>query len=902
TADHDLDNAQNAAASETQEGIPFNVFTDISVYTGRGVLIESQGPTWLYGTASEHSQLYQYQLTNASTIYLGHMQTETPYYQPGPNALSPYKIGQFLSDPTFDNCADDSCRTAWALRVVESKDIFIYSAGFYSFFQNNQLGGNIQVLSPRGGLDPVFFNSTTKDGYTSEIAAWLALSTGGEDVGQDVGEGSGYVTIDPTIYSMPTASVTVHCIPPCTYVMPPLTLASPTTFNFPLLTTSLEVGWLTSSAGTTSYVDILQTTVITIPAVTASVIPVYDVIVTNNQTIFYLTPSIVPSPFNITDRNTISGTTHPPNTRTFYPPPWPGNTLPPDTSSIPGSSFSKSSSILQKTSGSATMTSFQSRTSHDPRFPRWTDRRSKDSGYWKVDATVVPELQSHIDEDSRVATAATAQDIEDQLAHDLAVMEAEEERRLAEEYDEEATGLDNELEHKIRGDWLRGCNWQDWFASTPRRLIVNVSRMPKMTLPAESLPLGTCTFVNGGNLESDAGASDVDQPLLPPSKRQRLTPSTSSNIIDESDATPIQPSRRAASTRGDPEELWSHARARRHGERDRERKKKIWYCFYGNRDCPRNYSTTNYDNVRSHLTNRHGWREATGALPRILARATPSQTSRTVADIDKARLNRRLIDLITSSNIPFRIASNDKLHALLDEVLPSALRLLIKTHYTVAKHVKKEHDFYQEQLKALLTTSRSLIHFTCDAWTANYGSHELLSITARFIASDGKLSKALLALYKLPSGHAGAERAPLFFDTIVNYGIKQKVGYITSDNATCNDTMMSHLATLSSERLSIDRDPIQHRTRCFGHQVNLASQALISASSKEAVTAVLAQSQDPLEAVSMLSEDTGLADHEAIDYLRQFFKWIMKSARRRREFKAAASVSAMLNNTIRWNS
>jgi hypothetical protein len=115
-------------------------------------------------------------------------------------------------------------------------------------------------------------------------------------------------------------------------------------------------------------------------------------------------------------------------------------------------------------------------------------------------------------------------------------------------------------------------------------------------------------FVEGGDLKSDASASDVDQPLLP-SKRQRLTPSTSSNIVDESDdATPIQPRRRATSTRGDSEELWPHARARRHGERDRERKKKIWYCFYGNKDCPRNYSTTNYDNVRSHLMNKHGWR------------------------------------------------------------------------------------------------------------------------------------------------------------------------------------------------------------------------------------------------------------------------------------------------------
>ncbi|THY40919.1 hypothetical protein D6C98_09461 [Aureobasidium pullulans] len=62
----------------------------------------------------------------------------------------------------------------------------------------------------------------------------------------------------------------------------------------------------------------------------------------------------------------------------------------------------------------------------------------------------------------------------------------------------------------------------------------------------------------------------------------------------------------------------------------------------------------------------------------------------------------------------------------------------------------------------------------------------------------------------------------------------------------------------------------------------------MSASSKEAVATALAQSQEPLEAILMLSQDTGLADHEAVDYLRQFFQWIMKSARRRREFKAAA--------------
>jgi hypothetical protein len=72
----------------------------------------------------------------------------------------------------------------------------------------------------------------------------------------------------------------------------------------------------------------------------------------------------------------------------------------------------------------------------------------------------------------------------------------------------------------------------------------------------------------------------------------------------------------------------------------------------------------------------------------------PSKMSFTVANINKARLNKRLIDYITLSNVPFRTASNKKLYALINEVLPSASSLLIKSHSTVAKHVKKEHDFY----------------------------------------------------------------------------------------------------------------------------------------------------------------------------------------------------------------
>ena len=49
----------------------------IDIYNGRGILVESQGPVWLYGTSFEHSMLYNYQLANAKEVYMGIIQSET---------------------------------------------------------------------------------------------------------------------------------------------------------------------------------------------------------------------------------------------------------------------------------------------------------------------------------------------------------------------------------------------------------------------------------------------------------------------------------------------------------------------------------------------------------------------------------------------------------------------------------------------------------------------------------------------------------------------------------------------------------------------------------------------------------------------------------------------------------
>jgi len=122
---------------------PDSSSTQISVFGARGMLIESQGPSWFYGGGSEHSVLYNYLISGAKSVYMGHIQTESPYYQPNPGPLAPFRaaIGAgFPNDPDFANCGitaevwDDRCNYAWGLQIVDSTDVIIHSAGLYSFF------------------------------------------------------------------------------------------------------------------------------------------------------------------------------------------------------------------------------------------------------------------------------------------------------------------------------------------------------------------------------------------------------------------------------------------------------------------------------------------------------------------------------------------------------------------------------------------------------------------------------------------------------------------------------------------------------------------------------------------------------------------------------------------------
>ncbi|CAE6477174.1 unnamed protein product [Rhizoctonia solani] len=182
TADHDLDDAAQR---------------QIDVYAGRGILVESkEGPVWLIGSGSEHHAIYQYNIVGAQNVYLGLIQTETPYWQPTPAPPAPFTLSKDYKDPELT-----AGPAAWSTVISDSSKVYIYGAGLYNFFQSysqaclanytcqeqilnvDKQSEDIVVFSlSTVGLTsmlsvdskPVINQNDNRNGFQSNVAAWAS--------------------------------------------------------------------------------------------------------------------------------------------------------------------------------------------------------------------------------------------------------------------------------------------------------------------------------------------------------------------------------------------------------------------------------------------------------------------------------------------------------------------------------------------------------------------------------------------------------------------------------------------------------------------------------------------------------------------------------------------------------
>jgi len=138
---------------------------------------------------------------------------------------------------------------------------------------------------------------------------------------------------------------------------------------------------------------------------------------------------------------------------------------------------------------------------------QWIIRNGPGSGrYWKVDTTIPPS-SCGLEGSNRKRGLDIQPSNEDDA---LQFMEAEEEERLAKEYDERTLALDEELEYDENTDWLRGSGWSDWFAGKSLSLISAAAGIPSADV-YKGLNLGVW---NGIDCVSDPASEKILRAIL----------------------------------------------------------------------------------------------------------------------------------------------------------------------------------------------------------------------------------------------------------------------------------------------------------------------------------------------------------------------------------------------------
>ncbi|EJP60823.1 restless-like transposase [Beauveria bassiana ARSEF 2860] len=335
--------------------------------------------------------------------------------------------------------------------------------------------------------------------------------------------------------------------------------------------------------------------------------------------------------------------------------------------------------------------------------------------------------------------------------------------------------------------------------------------------------------------------------------------------------------------------IWAESRQPKCHEPERNRHgQKTWYC----KRC--SYSQAAHNTVRSHLRDKHCiWiaEQQTAkklgqdiAIDRLFKQQAVRQEGHDIqqdwrlrAAIHEEAYNQALVSLITVHSLPFSLVEWPEWYAVLHTVNRMAPATVTQSRGQVLRLLEASFSSHREALACNIAASVTQIHFITDT-RSSPSQHALLAIVAHFINDDR-----------------------IFTEVIHSYGMRDKIGYFTLDNAFNNDTMLRALVNTFSF------NPAHRRLRCHGHIINLAMQTFLFGKNKDA-------SDETMRHVTMLSrrEHDGVGrraetaqswrQHGPLEILHNLVVWIRSSMQRYQAFVQAAGRMIPQDNSTGWNS
>lgn len=231
-------------------------------------------------------------------------------------------------------------------------------------------------------------------------------------------------------------------------------------------------------------------------------------------------------------------------------------------------------------------------------------------------------------------------------------------------------------------------------------------------------------------------------------------------------------------------------------------------------------------NAEKHLRGRaHGLIPSSEVKEEEEESSVASQLIHQRASFSAETFRSKLLRFIAVLHLPFSIVEHSEFR---DLMLYAAPRLrgndaLPRSGTTIKLWMLELFVLQQAFLVAFMLDSGSQVHLSFDLWTSP-NHYCMLGVVAHFIDQFWINRTVLLALIPLRGAHSGEVMGDLLIRVIIAYSLKSLIGYCVTDNAPDNDTSLVTLEAWFATQ-GIIWTAKDHRLRCFGHIINLISNA-----------------------------------------------------------------------------
>ncbi|THG95518.1 hypothetical protein EW026_g6148 [Hermanssonia centrifuga] len=192
-----------------------------------------------------------------------------------------------------------------------------------------------------------------------------------------------------------------------------------------------------------------------------------------------------------------------------------------------------------------------------------------------------------------------------------------------------------------------------------------------------------------------------------------------------------------------------------------------------------------------------------------------------------------IVELIVSDDQAFRLVEKAAFRRLLQYQRPQTKDTEIPHHTFVREEIMRKASDVEARLREVFKDIPGQISVTFDAWTSK-AYDPYLSVTAHYIDSppgkpdEWELKAKVIGFTEIEGNHSGANTAAVVLHVVDRYGLRGKLGWLTSDNASTNDKAMRVLQWVLNRkgRRWLAK---QRQGRCMEHIMHLGAKAVIDA-------------------------------------------------------------------------